>query len=395
MDARSKQGDASPIVVVDYGNKNNVFAGYANAMQPTSVNSEVREIASTTRTTTTAEEEEKEEKKSETINAVSSDRRVDSFDAMKCVFEELVYSNFGWIKEEDESSSYLQTGRNVFVVEPILCSRRERERMCQMLFEEFRVSGYASENAAVCALAGVGRLNGISVDVGAETVDCATVSDGKVVESTCRRIEGGGERCLEKASTTIREGKEVYDQMERWEKRIVNRHLARVRWSADDGENSGGDEMESYELPDGNKISVERNCAFAMGDALYCSPSSIVEIIQSAVENAFSHAQAGHFFSHGKENAFECVVAHGTESSVKGLRERLREDIRAKVAPESAKVNVVSSAPDYLHERSMEHLSWTGGAILGKVTWNLNQQISKSAYDEFGPNVANRNRCSF
>ena len=53
------------------------------------------------------------------------------------------------------------------------------------------MSGYAAENAAVCALAGVGRLNGISVDVGAETVDCATVSDGKIVESTCRRIEGG------------------------------------------------------------------------------------------------------------------------------------------------------------------------------------------------------------
>ena len=107
MDARSKQGDA-PIVVVDYGNKNNVFAGHANAMQPTSVNSEVREIASTTTTTTTTTTtaEKKEEKRSETINAVSSDRRVDSFDAMKCVFEELVYSNFGWIKEEDESSSY-------------------------------------------------------------------------------------------------------------------------------------------------------------------------------------------------------------------------------------------------------------------------------------------------
>ena len=161
--------------------------------------------------------------------------------------------------------------------------------------------------------------------------------------------------------------------------------------------------MESYQLPDGNKISVETKDAFALGDALYCCSSNtdddanskIVEAIQSAVENSLRHAQAGHFFSHGKENAFECVVAHGTESSVKGLRERLGEDIRTKIAPESAKVNVVASAPDYLHEKSMEYLSWTGGAVLGKVTWNLNQQISKSAYEEWGPNVANRNRNSF
>ena len=119
-------------------------------------------------------------------------RRVESFDALRAVFEALFYENFGWIKPEEEEEEE-KNKKNVFIVEPILASRRERERVCQMLFEEFRVSGYAAENAAVCALAGVGRLNGISVDVGAETVDCATVSDGKIVESTCRRIEGGGE----------------------------------------------------------------------------------------------------------------------------------------------------------------------------------------------------------
>ena len=57
--------------------------------------------------------------------------------------------------------------------------------------------------------------------------------------------------------------------------------------------------------------------AFAIGDALYCCSSStssdvaegkcskIIEAIQSAVENSFSHAQAGHFYSNGKDKAFE------------------------------------------------------------------------------------------
>ena len=290
------------------------------------------------------------------------------------------------------------------MVEPILCSRRERERLCQMLFEEFRVSGYCAENAGVSALAGIGRLNGISVDIGAETIDCATISDGKIVESSCRRIEGGGERCCELALNAIREGEEIYTQMEKWERMVVNRNVARVRYSADDEGKEDG--MESYQLPDGNKISMETKDAYAIGDSLYyCSSSTssdvvegkcskIIEAIQSAVENSFSHAQAGHFYSNGKDKAFECVVAHGTESSVKGLRERLGKDIQTNIAPESAKVNVVASAPDYFHDKSMEHLSWTGGAVLGKVTWNLNQQISKSAYDEWGPNVANRNRSS-
>ena len=398
--------DGNDVVVLDYGNRDHVFAGRVAAaggsattthtienverqMRPTAVVSSAVKRKDTKNTLGVGEE----------MNAISG-RRVESFEATKCVLEDLFFDHFGWIKDDDDQTQR----RNVFVVEPILCSRRERERLCQMLFEEFRVSGYCAENAGVSALAGIGRLNGISVDIGAETIDCATISDGKIVESSCRRIEGGGERCCEMALNAIREGEEIYTQMEKWERMVVNRNVARVRYSADDEGKEDG--MESYQLPDGNKISMETKDAYAIGDSLYyCSSSTssdvvegkcskIIEAIQSAVENSFSHAQAGHFYSNGKDKAFECVVAHGTESSVKGLRERLGKDIQTNIAPESAKVNVVASAPDYFHDKSMEHLSWTGGAVLGKVTWNLNQQISKSAYDEWGPNVANRNRSS-
>lgn len=391
------------VVVLDYGNRDHVFAGrmVAAAAAATTNVVAIENVERHTRPTAVVSSAVKrKDAGEETKNAISG-RRVESFEAMKCVLEDLFFDHFGWIKDDDDDQTQR---RNVFVVEPILCSRRERERLCQMLFEEFRVSGYCAENAGVCALAGIGRLNGISVDIGAETIDCATISDGKIVESSCRRIEGGGERCCELALNAIREGEEIYTQMEKWERMVVNRNVARVRCSADDEGKEDG--MESYQLPDGNKISMETKDAFAIGDALYCCSSStssdvvegkcskIIEAIQSAVENSFSHAQAGHFYSNGKDKAFECVVAHGTESSVKGLRERLGKDIQTNIAPESAKVNVVASAPDYFHDKSMEHLSWTGGAVLGKVTWNLNQQISKSAYDEWGPNVANRNRSS-
>ena len=187
MDAYlSKANNAVPIVVIDYGNRNHILGGYSSSSmlskhqqehqtEPTRVSSDCNVVEETS------------------VESAIEGRRVESFDALRAVFEALFYENFGWIKPEEEEEEE-KNKKNVFIVEPILASRRERERVCQMLFEEFRVSGYAAENAAVCALAGVGRLNGISVDVGAETVDCATVSDGKIVESTCRRIEGGGER---------------------------------------------------------------------------------------------------------------------------------------------------------------------------------------------------------
>ena len=191
MDAYLSKANAVPIVVIDYGNRNHILGGYSSSsmvskhqrehqtQEPTRVSSDCTVVEETSN-----------------LESAILGRRVESFDALQAVFEALFYENFGWIKPEEEEEEE-KNKKNVFIVEPILASRRERERVCQMLFEEFRVSGYAAENAAVCALAGVGRLNGISVDVGAETVDCATVSDGKIVESTCRRIEGGGERCCE------------------------------------------------------------------------------------------------------------------------------------------------------------------------------------------------------
>ena len=188
--------NGNDVVVLDYGNRDHVFAGRVAAaaatthtienverqMRPTAVVSSAVKRKDTKNTLGVGEE----------MNAISG-RRVESFEAMKCVLEDLFFDHFGWIKDDDDQTQR----RNVFVVEPILCSRRDRERLCQMLFEEFRVSGYCAENAGVCALAGIGRLNGISVDIGAETIDCATISDGKIVESSCRRIEGGGERCCE------------------------------------------------------------------------------------------------------------------------------------------------------------------------------------------------------
>ena len=85
----------------------------------------------------------------------------------------------------------------------------------------------------------------------------------------------------------MREGKEIYAEMEKWERMIVNRHLARVRWNADDdGKNGGGEGMESYQLPDGNKISVETKDAFALGDALYCCSSNTDDDANSKIVEA-------------------------------------------------------------------------------------------------------------
>ena len=54
-------------------------------------------------------------------------RRVVNFDALECCIDAALCEGLGWVRGEP--------GRGVFVVEPLLCGRRERERLCCALFE--------------------------------------------------------------------------------------------------------------------------------------------------------------------------------------------------------------------------------------------------------------------
>ena len=61
-----------------------------------------------------------------------------------------------------------QRGREggVLLAEPNFVSREERERLCQLMFEVFNLSGYYAADQAVLSLYGLGRVNGTVVDIG-------------------------------------------------------------------------------------------------------------------------------------------------------------------------------------------------------------------------------------
>ena len=379
-----------PAIVVDYGGGavGKMVVGYA-LPQRTPLFASTRVVEEEEGTGTTKPEQREWQSRG---RFAVVERRVADFDALEACLDNALYKELGWVRGEEGG---------IFVVEPILASRRERELTCQLAFEKFNCSGYSSENAATAALSGVGRLNGVSVDFGGETVDVAMVSDGKIVGSAARRLtmvgDNFGEKGVEKALRERLDGttKEMFEKLGLSTRMRAARELARVKTREEEDVRSEKEEMETYALPDGRTLSTQRNDVYEAGESLFREDSRTKENLSSAivssVENSFSNAQ-GHLFANGKEAAFECVVAHGPASCIRGLHERLAEECKMKIAPRMAKVNVVPSTPEYLPEKSIEHLSWTGGAVLAKVAWNLNQQVTKSDYNEWGPNIANRIR---
>ena len=224
------------VVVLDYGNRDHVFAGRMVAAAKAAATTNVVAIENVERhTRPTAvvssavkrKDALKEKKRRRTPSRTT--RRIVRGDEMRAgrpLFRPLWMDKRRRRRRPDAEEERVR-GRTDL-------ARDGNENDCvRCCLRNFECLGIARKTP-VCALAGIGRLNGISVDIGAETIDCATISDGKIVESSCRRIEGGGERCCELALNAIREGEEIYTQMEKWERMVVNRNVARVRCSADD-----------------------------------------------------------------------------------------------------------------------------------------------------------------
>ena len=121
MDAYLSKANAVPIVVIDYGNRNHILGGYSSSSMVTKHQQEhqTQEPTRVSSDCTVVEE-------TSNLESAILGRRVESFDALQAVFEALFYENFGWIKPEEEEEEE-KNKKNVFIVEPILASRRERE----------------------------------------------------------------------------------------------------------------------------------------------------------------------------------------------------------------------------------------------------------------------------
>ena len=120
-----------------------------------------------------------------------------------------------------------------------------------MMFESFNVSGLYIAEQPVAALYAVGKVTGVSVDVGYSVTDVAPVVEGSVVSPAAQRCEAG--HSLVTAELLARCG-ETHGALREHEKDAVRDATAAVAPSEDDA--SAALKAETYTLPDGRKVSV-------------------------------------------------------------------------------------------------------------------------------------------
>ncbi|XP_068656813.1 actin-related protein 7 [Aristolochia californica] len=299
---------------------------------------------------------------------------VRDWDAMEDLLHHVLYTGLGWeIGNEGQ----------ILFTEPLSTPKTVRERLVQLMFETFNISGFYASEQAVLSLYAVGRISGCTVDIGHGKIDIAPVSEGAVQHIASKRFEIGG---LELTNLLAQELQKSNPNVN-LDISVVENLKEQYACCAEDSfayeQTLKSCSTGKHTLPDGQVITIGRE-KYTVGEALF-QPSILgLEehgIVEQLVRSISSVPSENH------RQLLENTVLCGGTASMPGFEERFQKE--ANLCSSSIRPSLVKP-PEYMPENLTKNSAWMGGAILAKVVFPQNQHITKGDYDETGPAIVHK-----
>ena len=141
------------------------------------------------------------------------------------------------------------------------------------------------------------------------------------------------------------------------------------------------DNIISYELPDGRKISL--------GSERFKCPELIFSPNLDNIEVAGLHEHVVNSIRKCDPDLktsmlFPNIILSGGSTLFPNIEKRLKKEIMSFSAPGEAQKTCVEAPPNRLHS------AWIGGAILSGLSTFENMWISKTEYDDYGPGIVHK-----
>ena len=145
----------------------------------------------------------------------------------------------------------------VFMTEPALNPKQNREKITQTMFETFHVPSFYLAKQAALALFSTGRQTGLVIDSGYQSTHTVPVYEGNVLPNTVNRLNIGGDDATEYLQKILTE--RGYSFTTSAEREIVRDIKEKLGYVAHDYnvEMDKGDENIEYVLPDGQVINID------------------------------------------------------------------------------------------------------------------------------------------
>lgn len=263
----------------------------------------------------------------------------------------------------------------VLLTEAPLNPKRNREKMAEVMFENFKTPSLHVAIQAVLALYASGRTTGMVLDSGDGVTHAVPICDGYMLSHCITRQDFAGRDITEYLRRILRErGYSFTSGAEKDIVRDIKEKLCRVALDYEQESSSSVDEK-TYVLPDGQVITIG-NEMFRCSEALFQPSFMGLESlgIHETTDNCIKKCDIDL-----RRNLYANILLSGGSTMFPGFGNRLRKEIAALV-PASVKTKVAAPA-----ER--KYSVWIGGAVLGSLSNCQQSWVTKKEYEEFGPKI--------